>query len=148
KALSEDPGYGPALEAGGRLYHKLGMKERLLEMHRLEAKAALNPTERAVALRRAGEILVEMPETLEEGLANLREAVGLLPGNLTAFSALERTLFRHGRWQALASLYEEELERTEESSRRAWLLSQLGSVAADRVGDRERAIEAFRQASA
>ncbi|MFH0902215.1 MAG: tetratricopeptide repeat protein, partial [Pseudomonadota bacterium] len=147
KALAQDAGYLPALEGLGRIYHRLGAKDRLLRMHQLEAKCASTPQERSSALRRAGELLVEDPERIDEGIESLRASLAETPGNLFALSSLEAALTRKGAWHDLVALYESELARTEELGRRGWLLAQIGTIAADLLGDRARATAAFRQAA-
>ncbi len=146
-ALAQDPSYSPALEAAGRLYQRLGSRDKLLRMHRLEADAAATPMERGAALRRAGDMLAGEEATIDDGIALLREAVSLLPGNLSAFASLERALRKHESWIDLLALYDSELARTQVDGRRAWLLNQIGALAADRLGDARRAIDAFRRAS-
>ena len=147
-ALAEDPSYYPVLADAGRLFHRSGSQARLLTMHRLEAQAAETATDRAGALRRMGEILVQDPQTRDEGIVALRQALEELPGHLSAFGSLERALKSKEAWAELVQLYERELERTEEPSRRRFLLSEIGKLAADRLDDPTRAIAALTQAVA
>jgi tetratricopeptide (TPR) repeat protein len=85
-------------------------------------------------------------DTLDEGIALLRAALEVLPDDLTARSALEGALIRKQAWADLCGLYEEEIERDPPPARLYWLLTRLGAVAADRLGDRPRARQAFRRA--
>lgn len=149
EALARNPSSPHALEGAGRLLQRTrnttDRRERLLEMHRLEARAASSPGARAGALRRVGEMLIEDEATLDEGIEKLREALLLLPRNLSVLTALERGLYRKKAWKMLVDLYEHQLESEENASRRAWLLAQMGLIAADRLGDDKRAITALKQ---
>ncbi len=148
-ALAADPLSSSALEGAGRLIYRSGDNDerrvRLLEMHRLEAAAATSTAARGNALRRVGELLIEDDSTLDEGIESLRQALTLLRGNLTVQAALERALHRKRDWKMLVDLYEHQLEQEEEPSRQAWLLAQMGLIAADRLDDRPRAISALKR---
>ncbi len=150
QGVEAEPTYLPALEGAGRVFGKKGTVDRLLWMHRLEADHAPSPGERAVALRRAGELLVADPARADEGITLLREALAAAPDHAGIFNALERALRRRGAFAELCDLYQHELERTapsERPRRRAWLLLQIGELAADRLSDRRRAIAALRSAA-
>ncbi len=146
-AVEADAGYVPALAAAGRAFAKLGETERLLWIHRSEAEHAASPMERANALRRAGEKLVADPARLEEGVELLEEALRAVPDHAGVFGSLERALRKKRSYAELASLYERELGRATQPSRRAWLSIQIGGLAADRLDDPRRAIAAFRDAA-
>ncbi|MGZ3441928.1 MAG: tetratricopeptide repeat protein, partial [Polyangia bacterium] len=53
RAVEADAAFVPALEGAGRIYAKQGTVDKLVEMHRAEAKSAPSPAERAAALLRA-----------------------------------------------------------------------------------------------
>lgn len=144
KALEADQGYYPALEGAGRLYQRQGARDQLIAMHLLEAETREGDSEKAAALRRAGELLIDDPNQVEKGLETLTQAVELYPSDLAAFSVLERALIRREAWEGLSKLYEKQLELSLSPTRRAALLRQLAQVAADRLDDRERAIDALR----
>lgn len=146
-ALAEAPSYYPVLADAGRLFHRTGSRDRLINMHRLEVAAASSPLEASGAMRRLGELLVEDEATRDEGIAVLREAHRRAPGHLATCVALERALEAKGAWTDLADLYTEELGQTKEPSRRAHLHTQIGKIAAERLGDPARAIESLRQAA-
>src|SRR5204863_2243858 len=70
-AIEAAPAYLPALEGAGRVFAKQSDVERLGWMHRAEAEHAASPAERAVALRRAGELLLDDPARSDEGVGLL-----------------------------------------------------------------------------
>ncbi len=150
RALEANPTSAPALEGAGRLAHRTSespreRRERLLRIHRVVAARATSPRARGDALRRIGELCIEEPDTLDEGITALREALVAHPGNLTIIDALERALTARGDWKMLVDLYEHQLEGEAEPARRAWLLAKMGLVAADRLGDRQRALGALKK---
>ena len=147
RALEAMPAHLPALEGAGRAYAKLGAVDRLLAIHRAEAEHAPSPADRAGALRRAGELLIADPARVGEGIELLDEALRAAPGHAGIFAALERALRKSASYARLCDLYERELARVTVPRRRAWLLLQIGGLAADRLEDPRRAIAAFRGAA-
>ena len=143
QAIEADAGFVPALEGAARLYAKNGTVDKLVWMHRAEAASAPSPAERAAALLHAGELLAADAATLDEGIAALEEARALAPTASAVFLALERALRKKGAYETLCTLYRSEVDRGVEPLRAAWLLTQLGELAALRLGDPKRAIEAF-----
>ena len=143
KAIEADASFVPALAGAGRVFAKRGTVDKLVWMHRAEAAATPSAAERATALLRAGELLVADAATLDEGIAMLEEARRALPATRALFDALEQALRRKGAWEALCALYRDEVDRGVEPRRAAWLLTQLGEIAAVRLDDKQRAIEAF-----
>ncbi len=143
QAIEADAAFLPALEGAGRAFIKRGSVDKLVWMHRVEAAAASSPVERAGALVRAGELLVADAATVDEGIATLEEARAALPTARLVFDALELALRRKGAYEKLASLYRSEVDRGVEARHAAWLLTQIGELAALRLGDPKRAIEAF-----
>ncbi|HEY2749661.1 MAG TPA: hypothetical protein VGL86_33805 [Polyangia bacterium] len=143
QAIEADAAFLPALEGAGRVFIKRGSVDKLVWMHRAEAAAAPSPVERAGALVRAGELLVADAATVDEGIVALEEARAAVPAARAVFDSLELALRRKGAYEKLAALYRHEVDRGVEARRAAWLLTQIGELAALRLGDTKRAIEAF-----
>ena len=143
KAIEADASHLPALEGAGRVFLKSNDVDKLVWMHRAEAASASSPVERAGALVRAGELLVANPATVDDGIVALEQARAALPAASAVFDALELALRRKGAYEKLCTLYREEVDRGVEARRAAWLLTQIGELAALRLGDPKRAIEAF-----
>src|SRR5205807_10085575 len=83
----------------------------------------------------------------DEGVRLLQEALAAAPDHGGIFATLERVLRQKRAYAELAELYQRDLERVTEPRRRAWLYLQIGELAADRLEDPRRAIDAFRQAA-
>ncbi len=147
KAIEADASHLPALEGAGRIYGQRGTIDRLLWMHKKEAAGATSPQERSAALRRAGELSAADPALLDEGIVLLDEAVRLAPDHAATFAALERALRKKGAFAELCTLYQREVDRGVEPRRRGALLTQIGELAAERLGDPKRAVAAFRAAA-
>jgi tetratricopeptide (TPR) repeat protein len=145
-ALREDAAFWPALEGAGRLYHRLGARDRLLEMHELEARQAKTAADRATALLRVGEMLIADSAALDEGIARLRAALAEAPEQLSVIGVLEHALMRKRDDAGLCELYQLELQSCNEPSRQAWLLTQIGMLAADRLDDRALAVAVLEDA--
>ena len=143
QAIEADAAFLPALEGAGRVFIKRGSVDKLVWMHRAEAAAAPSPVERAGALVRAGELLVADAATVDDGIVALEEARAAVPTARAVFDSLELALRRKGAYEKLAVLYRSEVDRGVEARRAAWLLTQIGELAALRLGDTKRAIEAF-----
>lgn len=145
QALEQDPTYGPALEGAGRIYQSRGDVVRLVAMHQVEAETAPTERDRGLALRRAGEVLIQDEATRAEGIRLLQSALAALPGDLGTFGALERALRRERRWGELRDLYEAEIARGDEPARRGWLNALLALLTTEQLGDRARALQALRE---
>ncbi|HEY2743647.1 MAG TPA: tetratricopeptide repeat protein, partial [Polyangia bacterium] len=143
QAIQADASFMPALEGAGRVFSKHGTIDKLVWMHRAEAASAPSPGERAWALLRAGELLAARAATLDEGIVVLTEAHAAAPTARALFDALEQALRRKGAWEQLCALYRSEIDRGVEPDRATWLQMQIGELAAVRLGDTRRAIEAF-----
>ncbi len=143
-ALVASTGYIPALEGAGRLLYRTAGFDQLIEMHLLESSTAPTLEEKAAAQVRAAQLLVNAPARIEEGIALLRGVLTSLPRDMTALDTLAGAYSRSKAWVELISLYEDQLEGAD-PTRRAWLLSEIARIAADRRGDRKKAIAALEQ---
>ncbi len=144
-AIEAVPSYLPALEGAGRTHGRLNDRERQVWAHVSEAEQAVSPMDRAVALRRAAELLLRDDANGDEGLALLEQAWAAAPGHEGIFSLLERVLRRRGAWPRLRVLYEEELARPLAPARRARLLMRLGPLCTEQLADPARAVAAYQE---
>ncbi|HEX6835878.1 MAG TPA: hypothetical protein VF334_04860, partial [Polyangia bacterium] len=142
RAIEADAGFVPALDGACRVFAERGTVDKLVWMHRAEAKSAPSKAERAAALLCAGELLATT-DKLDEAIAVLGEARAAAPAARAVFDALERALRKKGAWPELCALYRAEVDRGVEPRRAAWLLAQIGELSAVRLGEHARAIEAF-----
>ena len=97
--------------------------ERIVEMARIAAKRLDEPGE-AVEL--------------------WREVIDLQPEHPKAWGALEALFQKTERWDDLAALYRARIEQLPEAEQVDWV-KRLGTIYADRLGDEERAAEAWRE---
>lgn len=134
KALRLDPTHVPALEDSGRYLITNQAWSQLLELLRTQVAnaegAGQGPEERAQGLLRAGQVMEEHVRELESARQIYEEAAAICPTFRPAIDRLERILHQLGRLDALRDLYQAELGRTKETSRRLFLLAVLGQLAA------------------
>lgn len=147
KALAENGAYVPALEGAGRLLSLSGGNDQLIEMHRLEAKTATTAEERTSAELRAARILVQSPATIEDGIALLAGILETLPSDPTVLETIAGAYTRTKRWEQLIGIHERQLVSAS-PTRRSSLLINIAAVAAERLGDRKRAISALERIDA
>lgn len=110
RAVELRPGYGPAIQALGRLYRKHSRLEELLEMHFIEARQATDVERQALAHYRAGELLEAQLSRVDVAVDQYEEAVRWVPSFLPAQRALHRLYAKLERWEDLIKLYEHEVE--------------------------------------
>ncbi|MCB9541773.1 MAG: tetratricopeptide repeat protein [Myxococcales bacterium] len=98
------------------------------------------------------ERLVEMARIAAKRLDERDEAITLWndvldadPAREQAWQALEGLYQKTERWDDLADLYERRVERLEDDAERVSWLKKLGQVYAERIGDEDRAAEAWRK---
>ncbi len=98
------------------------------------------------------ERLVEMARIASKRLDEKAEAIELWsdvldadPAREQAWQALEKLYQKTERWDDLADLYERRIERLDDEGEQANWLRKLGGVYADKIGDEERAAEAWRK---
>lgn len=98
------------------------------------------------------ERLVEMARIAARRLDEKDEAIELWsdvleadPDREQAWQALETLYQKTERWDDLADLYERRVERLDDAGEQTNWLRKLGGVYADRIGDEDRAAEAWRK---
>ncbi len=115
----------------------------------LDDESGESPTVRDVAVTVAT-IYDRRLDDVERGATAYRRALaariaGAHPDDAEVFARLEALLIRAARWATLVDVYEEEIAAAEAPARRADLLARMARVLEERVSDRARAIEAWRE---
>lgn len=142
QSLREDERYVLSLDGLGRALRRSGRDRRFYE---LGARYAPTPVERALSLRRLGELQIQEENTLNAGITSLKEALELIPGDLTTLSFLEYGLVRREAWTELVEVYERQIEHSESDALLSLLLSRVSVVFAEKLDDRRRSIESLRR---
>lgn len=137
KALRLFPGHLMAVEDAARYLIAHGMWSQQLELMRLEAStgqsAGWTAAEMAQAHLRVGQILEERLGELDGARLAYEDATRAAPHYRPPRDRLERVLHQIGDHESLKQFYKRELDSTDDSSRRVFLLSVLGQLhASDR----------------
>ncbi|HET9931419.1 MAG TPA: tetratricopeptide repeat protein, partial [Polyangiaceae bacterium] len=147
KRITEiDKAYAPAYASLGRLYHKAGRWEELLETYKNELRL-LNKGPMLSALQfKMGQIYEDKLARDEDALASYRRAVEADPSHRAAMRALERKLEQKGNWDELVRVLEAELVILEDAKLKARTWLRIGEVAESRLRAQDRALSAYEQA--
>lgn len=148
EAVALDPAAGPAAEAVARSLHRAGRFEELLAFWEARQGSAEGED---VHLRAS--VLLRMAEVAEVGLSDEARARGYLerilefaPSDRPALHALRRIYQRLEAWAELAGVRETLADLAQEPARRAQHLARAGTIWRYRVGDAQKALEAFGRA--
>ena len=143
-----DESFAPAFASLGRLYHKAGRWEELLDTYESELKLlAKGPAQSALQFK-IGQLHEERLGHNEEALQAYRRAVEADPGHHAAVRALERKLEQKGLWDELVRVLEAELGALEEPKLRARTLLRIGEVQENRLRAPDQALLAYQRALA
>jgi tetratricopeptide (TPR) repeat protein len=143
KALTIDPKYVPAMSSLGRLYHRAGRWEDLIELYRREAELAPSPRDAAALFVKMGEIAEERVGKDDEAIAHYRRALELDVGSVDALSSLARKLREGERWKDLAAVLEVELQAESDRHKRARIATRAAEVYEERLAQPERAVSLY-----
>jgi len=135
----------PTLQILGRLYAQAERWDDLARMHLAEADDCSHPGRHAAALYRLSRVLEEKLDRREEAIAHLEQALDLDDSHAPALRLLQDLYRKEERYGELLVLYQRELKRTEAVDERASLLETIASLLDSRLGEREKAIEAYRK---
>jgi tetratricopeptide (TPR) repeat protein len=141
-----DKTYAPALASLGKLYHKAGRNEDLLETYQVELRLLPRGAPAAALLYKMGELYEESLANDEEAIACYRRALESDAFNRQALHALARKLSERGRFDELVKLLELELSGVKDPTLRARTAFRLGEVYEYRLKVPEKALLAYEQA--
>jgi golgin subfamily B member 1 len=163
KAQSLPGDEAPVLAALADVLRKLGDSGELAEILAREAEVASAPEEQADFLAALGDVRLQGLEDPEGALSAYRDAIERNPRQPQALAALAALLDRaetregaldvleplaeaRGDYSRLIALYERRLELRDDRTERAHWLRKIAEVAADQLGDPERALDALGRA--
>ncbi|MHB1845142.1 MAG: tetratricopeptide repeat protein [Deltaproteobacteria bacterium] len=143
RALLElSPGHPGALAALGKLHHRRGEWQLLLATYDAEIASLEDLRQRAAKLYKAGELLEERLDRVEEAIGRYAEVLRIQPGFLPAQKALTRLYETTGQFPALIELYEREIATTRDRDQRIALWTRIAALSEERLKDPERAVKA------
>jgi tetratricopeptide (TPR) repeat protein len=145
RVLASAPKHAAALEGLGRLLHRLGRWEELLELLRVEL-ATLPDAARAAHLAKMGELCEARLGDDDRAVALYREALQQDPTYGPARSRLIARLETRRDHDGVADALDAELSHRTEPATRARLAYRLGVISESHLGDPRRALAAYETA--
>ncbi|MBK8482068.1 MAG: hypothetical protein IPL40_13000 [Proteobacteria bacterium] len=131
QALSEVPGYLPALQSLATLHRQRGDFEPLVAIANPETEGTLPAEARAVRYVELAEVLDQELGRSDEAIAAYRRALELLPGLHVAFVGLAALLRRVERHDALIELLGQQAAASHDPATRTHLLLQQARLQTD-----------------
>ena len=145
QAIDEVPDDAEILARMRAIDERLGRWDRLLETLAYETEVTVEPAARA-------DIHLRMAVLAEEKLGDDKRAVELLgksldlrPGDKETLSALERLLGKQGRWRELIKVLHRLRDLEVDSAQSTEINRRLGRLYADRLGEPDAAIDAWKR---
>jgi tetratricopeptide (TPR) repeat protein len=145
RARAVDPLYLPAIQALSKLYARRENWQALLAVHAGEADQGLDSSRRAAAHARMAEILEHRLNRPDAAAEHHARALGLVPGYVASFKALERLLLQAHKHEALVELYERGVDLAPDAESKITWLFKIGRLQEDVLGEPARAMTAFRR---
>ena len=144
--LELEPQHAAAGAALMRIHEERRDWEQLLALLQRLAERDRNEESAAALLLRAGELAERELGDAARALSLYESALALRPTLLPGLQAVGRILHRDGRWEDLVALYRRELDQTENPAMRAATLCRIGGLCEEKLGDPERARQAYHDA--
>lgn len=146
RVLGIEPAYAPALASLGRIYHRSGRWEDLLELYKKQLDLTPRGPEAVALLTKMGELAEERVGRDEAAITYYRQAIALDPTCQPALRALARRLRERRNWEELAKVFELELSGLRDPATRARVAYRLGEIYEERLSLHDKAIAAYEQA--
>ncbi len=145
RALHEDRGYMPAIQALGKLYTRQKQWHELVTVHTGEAEVARDPVRRADALARIAHIFEAELKLVERAIEYHARALGIVPGYAPSFKALARLYTQARRLPELAELYERAIDGAADYETKMTFLFKVGRLYEDALEAPAQALTAYRR---
>lgn len=143
--LEDDPGDAEALASLDRLYERAGDHRALVEVLRAREKNADGSESRKAVMVRSAETLEKLGD-VDEAILGYRAILDDFGADRAVLDRLGRLYEKAERWRDLSETLEEELALANEAGERVALLTRIGDVRRDKLGEIVDAIESYRQA--
>ncbi len=141
RVLAYDPTDRAAFEALERVLSQTERWEELLEHYLKGAQEAESDAERIERLHRAARLQRERIRDRDGAIETWREVLRIDPADAEALEALDAALLEAKRWEELAEHLRHRVEETPDPDRRAELEVRLARTLAERLQDREGAVD-------
>jgi tetratricopeptide (TPR) repeat protein len=145
RALEQDPGFLPALQALGSLYTRQQQWLPLVGMHLAEAEHTQDAERRAAAHARVAGIQELQLGNVDEAVQHHARALGLVPLYPPSFKALSRLYSAAGRFRELGELYERAVDGAPDAETKITYLFKIGRIKEDALDAPGQAVAAYRR---
>jgi tetratricopeptide (TPR) repeat protein len=139
--LSESAKDPPALASLDRIYEAQGMYENLAAILRQRIEITDDTADLVSLHLRLGRVYAEALDDVDPAIASYLAVLEHESRSHEALEALERLYFRSERWQELYGVYEKLVDVTSDEGAMADCYARMAKIAADALGQRERAVE-------
>lgn len=130
----------------GRLFHDESRWEDLRDLNLREIEISDSTHRRAELAASAGH-LAERAELSDDALEDYRRALTEEPGHVEAVQRLQRLLEKHGRWESVAALIDQQVTASQQESLARRRMAELAELVEYRLDSPERALEIWGQIS-
>lgn len=135
-----------ALRGLERVYDGLQKWTELVDvLERQLGSSGLSERERVIILLKLAKLQEEQFLRPEDAANRLEQVLKLDPANQAAYEGLERCYRRLKRWPQLIDCYNRHLDEGADSVDRVALLSNIGEVYSNELGDAEAAVDAYQK---
>ncbi|MFW6050499.1 MAG: tetratricopeptide repeat protein [Myxococcota bacterium] len=148
RALSVVPGHPAAFKGLARLLTEARRWRELVELYERAVELARRPAEAAGYLFKVGSLYEDVLGEPVQAAQTYRRILALVPNDMQAIHALQRTTERAGRWQDYLDALQLEIAQLEDDEEKVPLLHRMGEVLHDHLGDWSGAVERLREALA
>jgi tetratricopeptide (TPR) repeat protein len=146
QAVAADPGATVALHMLLELQERSGAWEAVAQLLRRLANSTRDHVTRIRLLSRLADVQLKQLSDEDGAVVTFHEVLEIDPTWVPALQQLGRLLIRRGDWRSLVAMHTAELSRIEATAARAAKLFKLGEIYETRLGDRDGALRAYRQA--
>jgi len=147
RALRADPADEPTRAAVDRLAETLGAWPELVEACAAAEAAADDPSLKASFLRSIAEAQDRRLGDPRAAIATYGRILELDPDEAPALDDLEALQLMVGDWRGVARVYELKLDRASDGPSRAELFNRLGTLFEEQLGNHDRAVAYYQQAT-
>ncbi|MFW6067333.1 MAG: tetratricopeptide repeat protein [Myxococcota bacterium] len=127
------------------IYRDANQFERLIGVHEIQAHHASSPDRRVELLHRIAELYEVALDRANEAFQSFARALAEDPGNSMTQEQLERMARATGGMEALAQVYEQQVQNVEDPQLASTLHMKAAEIREEQLGDNEGAIAHFRR---
>lgn len=148
RVLEISPGYVPALKLVSSLYLAAGRWDDLVRMYETELEGQTDKDQAVFLLEKIGNICENQLKDPARAIAAYERMLARVPGYLPALRTLGRLYAQTERWNDLVGINTEESQIIGDQNHVVALLYRNGEIYAEKLGDADAAITAYKQALA